>query len=101
MFFEHISGQRSTVRCFHVTSLVNADGIKHFFCILDTVFCWICSPMMKVMSSVKTGGVMAVSSQCNTPFFVENDRLYNLLQLKAIISHNCLQTRKQLPLEIH
>ena len=44
---------------------------------------------------------MAVASQCNSLFFIENKRLYNGLQLKASVSHTCLQVRKQLPVEIH
>ena len=51
--------------------------------------------------SVETGDVVTVASQCKILFFIENNRLYIGLRIKAIVSHTCLKTRKQLPVEIH
>ena len=43
---------------------------------------------------------MAVASQCHILLFIEHSRLYNGLQLKAVVSYICLQSRKLLPVEI-
>ena len=50
-------------------------------------------------------GVMAVTSWLVSwrllRLFLANNRLYDGLQIKAIVSHTCLKGRKQLPVEIH
>ena len=43
-----------------------------------------------ILTSVETGGIMAVTSRGDTLHFVENNRLYDGLLLKAIASQTGL-----------